>query len=552
MSSLYIQSEGSGQSWQVWPAQDSIPPGCIREASSYFFELRDSDQALEADLLIDDTPAEALRSRRFDTARWRWTPGFHAGSVQIVLKLPGSGTHRFEITTDPDTRKLTRDDFDTMVREILEDTFALFTLSAFRKGVARQSGSRPPPLARLEFLQSRAEAIINAVTEIGRFPRNFLQSESITLPFHRANRLTGPEILRAFRSGIVLEETRTPSRLPKALGGRLPAQITMRRRSGSADIAEHRQIRACLESWAAWLSCVADTLEGLVRKDDAKMVSTLGSWSVRARRIARKLSGAARTGFLAEVGEAAATLKMSPLFRGDPAYSRFYRLWQDMNLGLASIFGNFLQMPLARTYELYELWCFLRLLRAAVEEYGHENIDLSDLFSADASGGLTLSSGSVTVSVGTGKVISFQRRYREYWREPGGEGSFSRTMVPDLVFAGAGFGGPDNHVIVLDAKYRIDDGLNEALNSIHTYRDALVRQMDNDEVCGVVTAAYLLTPHIPVIEDDFRTAPVPGRLFYPQYRKKFRFGAITLRPGMNREELRSSLRAIVADAKGSA
>ncbi|NHF65992.1 DUF2357 domain-containing protein [Xanthomonas hortorum] len=551
MSSLHIHSEGGGQSWQVWPARDNIPPGCIREAASYLFELRDSDQAPEADLLIDDVPAEALRSKKADTARWRWTPGFHAGAVQIALKLPGSGAQRLEITTDPDLRKLTRDDFDAMVREVLEDTFSLFSLSAFRKGIARQPGNRPPPLARLEFLHSRAEAIIEAVNTIGRFPRNFLQSELVTLPFHRASRLTGPEIIRSFRKGVVLKETRAPSRLPQALGGRLPAQITTRRRSNSADIAEHRQIKACLEAWAAWLSSIADTLEGLARKDDPEMVSTSGSWSVRSRRVARKLSGIVRSGFLADVGSSPATLKMSPLFRSDPAYSRLYRLWQDMNLGLAALFGDFLQMPLARTYELYELWCFLRLLRAAIEEYGQEGADLSGLFTTDAAGGLTLSSGSVTVPVGPDRLISFQRRYREYWCEPGGEGSFSRTMVPDVVFTGTGFNAAQRQVIVLDAKYRINDGLNDALNSIHTYRDALVTQADNDQVSGLVTAAYLLTPHVPVIGEDFKKTPVPGRLFHPQYREKFRFGAITLRPGMSGEALRSALRTIVADAAGS-
>ncbi|WP_228736103.1 DUF2357 domain-containing protein [Xanthomonas euvesicatoria] len=548
MTSLHIQSEGGGQSWQVWPARDNIPPGCIREAASYFFELRDSDQAPETDLLIDDVPAEALRSKKADRARWRWTPGFHAGAVQIALKLPGSGTQRFEITTDPDLRKLTRDDFDAMVREVLEDTFSLFSLSAFRKGIARQPGTRPPPLARLEFLHSRAEAIIEAVDAIGRFPRNFLQSEQVTLPFHRASRLTGPEIIRSFRKGVVLQETHTPSRLPKALGGRLPAQITTRRRSNSADIPEHRQIRACLEAWAAWLGSIADTLEGLARKDDPEMVSTLGSWSVRSRRIARKLSATARGGFLADVGSSPATLKMSPLFRGDPSYSRFYRLWQDMNLGLAALFGDFLQMPLARTYELYELWCFLRLLRAAIQEYGPEGADLSGLFTTDATGGLTLSSGSVTVPVSPDRLISFQRRYREYWSEPSGEGSFSRTMVPDVVFAGTGFNAAKKQVIVLDAKYRINDGLNDALNSIHTYRDALVTQADNEQVSGLVTAAYLLTPHVPVIGEDFKKTAVPGRLFHPQYREKFRFGAVTLRPGMTSQELRSALRMIVADA----
>ncbi|MGN4151941.1 DUF2357 domain-containing protein [Burkholderia gladioli] len=551
MSALYIQREGGGgPAWQVWPSQDVIPAGAVREASTYLFELRDSDDALAADLLIDDIPVEALRSRQPSIARWRWTPGFHAGSVEAILKLPGTGVRRFEITTDPDLRKLTRDDFDAMVREVLEDTFALFSLSAFRKGIARQPGNRPPPLARLEFLRSRVEEIAKTISAINRSPRHFLQAEQVTLPSHRATRATGPEILKSFRTGLIRTETNNPSRLPAALGGRLPAQITVRQRHNSVDIPEHRQIKGCLRSWAAWLSGVADVLEKTGRTDDPGIITTAGSWAIRARHIARQLNDTASSGFMKEVSSGPATLQMSSLFRNDPAYSRFFRLWQDMNLGLAALFGDFLQMPLAKTYELYELWCFLRLLRAAVEEYGPAGVDLSGLFTTDAAGGVTISAGSVIVPVGANRVLCFQRQYREYWLEPGGEGSFSRTMVPDVVLAETGLGSPEKQVIVLDAKYRINEGLNDALNSIHTYRDALVQEVGDDEIEGIVTAAYLLTPHVPALESDFKKTPVPGRLFHPRYRDKFRFGAVTLRPGMSGEELRNLLKAIVTDATG--
>jgi predicted component of viral defense system (DUF524 family) len=251
---------------------------------------------------------------------------------------------------------------------------------------------------------------------------------------------------------------------------------------------------------------------------------------------------------MAEVGEGPAILHMSSLFRNDPAYQRFHRLWQDMNLGLAALFGDFLQMPLARTYELYELWCFLRLLHATIQEYAPPKIDLSSLFITDASGGVTIAAGAVNVPIGTDKMLCFQRQYREYWIEPSGEGSFSRTMIPDLVLAGSGFGSSGRRVIVLDAKYRINSGLNDALNSIHTYRDALVQESESGQIGGVVTAAYLLTPYVPTLKSDFRTTAVPGRLFHPLYREKFRFGAVTLRPGMSMEELRETLKIIVADA----
>lgn len=553
MTALYILAENGGPAWQVWPAPDAVPPGAVREGASYIFELRDSDDALLADLLIDDTPVEALRSREPRRARWRWQPGFHAGMVEAVLRVPGMGTRRFEVITDPDLRKLTRDDFDAMVREVLEDTFALFSLSAFRKGIARQPGNRPPPLARLEFLRSRADAIVATVESIARAPRHFLRAEDITVPAHRATRATGPEIIKSFRSGVIRTETITPSRLPAALKGHLPAQITLRQRRNSVDIPEHRQIKACLRSWSAWLGGVAELLGKAGAKDDAEMVNTAGSWAVRAGRIARRLNDAAAAGFMNEVGEGPALLRMSSLFRNDPAYQRFYRLWQDMNLGLAALFGDFLQMPLARTYELYELWCFLRLLRAAVEEYGAKDVDLSSLFLNEASGGVTIAAGAISVPIGGDRVLCFQRQYREYWVEDSREGSFSRTMVPDVVLAGRDLGGPERRVIVLDAKYRINDGLNDALNSIHTYRDALVQEVASGRTEGIVTAAYLLTPHIPgELHADFKATPVPGRLFHPEYREKFRFGAVTLRPGMSGEELRGSLRTIVADAGAGA
>ncbi len=528
---------------------DAVPPGAVREGASYLFELRDSDDALSADLLIDDAPVVALRSREPRKARWRWQPGFHAGMVEAVLRVPGMGTRRFEVTTDPDLRKLTRDDFDAMVREVLEDTFALFSLSAFRKGIARQPGNRPPPLARLEFLRSRVDAIVATVEAIARAPRHFLRAEDITVPAHRATRATGPEIIKSFRSGVIRTETITPSRLPAALKGRLPAQITLRQRRNSVDIPEHRQIKACLRSWSAWLGGVAELLAKAGATDDAEIVNTAGSWAVRARRIARRLNDSAATGFMTEVGEGPALLRMSSLFRSDPVYQRFYRLWQDMNLGLAALFGDFLQMPLARTYELYELWCFLRLLRAAVEEYGATGVDLGNLFLSEAGGGVTIAAGAITVPIGGDRVLCFQRQYREYWVEDSREGSFSRTMVPDVVLAGRDLGGPERRVIVLDAKYRINDGLNDALNSIHTYRDALVQEVASGRTEGIVTAAYLLTPHVPAgLHADFKATPVPGRLFHPEYRERFRFGAVTLRPGMSGEELRGCLRTIVADA----
>jgi hypothetical protein len=543
-----MRSEETGAAWRVWPDPEPVAAGLVHETGRYLFELRNSADAATADLLIDDVRLEALRAAA-DTARWRWSPGFHAGLVEAELRVPGQTPRRFDVVTDPDRRKLTRDDFDAMVREILNDTFALFSLSGFRKAVARGSGGRPPAIARLEFLRSRIERLEAVIAAIVRNPRRMLTSEETILPYHRAMRASGLEILRAFRSGRIMNESGEPRRLPPALKRRLPERIGVRQRLSSLDIAEHRQMGACLRSWAAWLDAAAQQLERTRPECDPELRQGTALWAARCRRLARRVGDLSHEAPFAEAGDALPRLMLSALFRNDPLYRAFYRLWQDMNLGIAAVFGDFLNLPLARTFELYELWCFLRLVRAAAEEYGPAGLDIRDLFISDAAGGVTLAAGAVTVPVGGDWKLCFQKHYREFWIEPDRRGSYSRIMNPDVVAAHAGGGaGEAGRLIVLDAKYRIDDGLNEALNSIHTYRDALVREVDSGATEGIVTAAYLLTPHLPMLEAGYRETPMPGRLFHPAYRAGFRFGAVTVCPGMTVAEITAALRQIVADA----
>jgi hypothetical protein len=346
-----------------------------------------------------------------------------------------------------------------MVREILDDTFALFSISGFRKAVARGSGNRPPAIARLEFLRSRIEMLESAVAAVVRNPRTMLTAEETILPYHRASRATGLEVLRAFRSGQILNESSRPSRLPPALRGRLPERIGVRQRRSSFDIPEHRQMGACLRSWSAWLDAAAQQLERARPESDAEMRRGAALWAERRRRLARRVGQLAAEPPFAEAGEAPARLILSALFRSDPLYRAFYRLWQDMSLGIAAIFGDFLNLPLARTFELYELWCFLRLVRAAAEEFGSTGLDIRDLFIADAAGGVTLATGAVTVAVGLDWTLCFQKQYREFWIEPDRRGSYSRVMTPDVAAVHWRAGGDAGRLIVLDAKYRIEDGL---------------------------------------------------------------------------------------------
>jgi hypothetical protein len=111
----------------------------------------------------------------------------------------------------------------------------------------------------------------------------------------------------------------------------------------------------------------------------------------------------------AEAGETTPRLTLSALFRNDASYRGFYRIWQDMTRGIAAVFGDFLNLPLARTFELYELWCFLRLLRTAAEEFGPAGLDVSSLFVNDAAGGLTIAAGAGSEFLGLRRIVRRER-----------------------------------------------------------------------------------------------------------------------------------------------
>jgi hypothetical protein len=546
---LYIHEQGrEGAGARVWPGVSTLPVGMIQETRTYIFEGRNLSESALAELYVDDVPLEALRAPDSKTARWRWLPGFHAGSVEIMLDLGHGARHRFNLSTDPDLRKLTRTDFDNMVREILEDTYSLFSLSAFRTGIARGTGRDLPPLSRLEFLRSRIDEIEKIVRTIDRQPVRVLKTGEEWIPYWKARSITSQELLRSFRSGRILTETSKPGRLPQNLQGRFPGKLRKNLKSAGLDIREHQDIKASLKAWAAWMTVVADRLDS-VRASETEILTAQRQWAKRCRSLALRLYNLLKLPLFNEVSDRNAKVVMTSIYRKVPPYSKFFRLYSDMNLGLTGILGDFLQMPLARTFDLYELWCFLRLLRAAVNRYGVEPSEIEKLISYSAqAGSVTLPREAVTVSVEGGYSLSFKRTYREFWIEPDRRGSFSRSMIPDISVSFNVSENLQGKIIVLDAKYRIDQQLNDAVATIHMYRDALVEPHEDSGIRQIVVAAYLLSPHAPTLSASWQSSPMPGRLFHPEYRSNFRFGAVTLRPGMSMSEVERTLDMIFDDA----
>lgn len=528
---------------EVWPDTSPLEAG-IEEAGEYIFCLQNVPKPRKSELYLNAKRLEPLRSPDDSTALWRWEPGFHAGEVELSLRLAPNQSVQFGVVTDPDHRKVMRDQFGTMVEEILEDTLALFALTGFRKGLASGDGSTVPDIAQLEFLRSRIEDIEEAIKAILDSPLRVLQSKRSKVPITQARKITGPELSRSLRSSSVRQMEKEPSYLPK--------EIDRDQQQEGYDIREHQDIKRWLQAWSSWLLAVHERLvSGETSSNDQR-------YSRICRNLARRLQKLLDRPLFRSVSVRQGSMTATPIFRKVPRYREFFRLHRNLNLGIARVTGDFLKLPLARTFDLYEVWCYLRLLRILVEKKDSDQ-DPGDLFEKGPNGnGLVVSISADHFECSGDYAICFQRKYSEYWINADGEeerGSYSREMKPDISLT---LPAEDNrNLIVLDSKYRIKKNLNEALSSIHMYRDALVHSSEEelpvdggyDDLPHVVAGAYLLSPLSFDNEKDWTEEDTPDRFFHPEYRAGFRFGAVTLCPGMDNNEIESALEAIIQDVE---
>jgi hypothetical protein len=532
------------QAVAVWPVVvGSHAAGLIQENSRYCFELRDVENPDSAELYVDDLPLEALRSPNHTTARWSWTPEFYVGQFRLLIRYAPAYRAELDLIVDPDISKLSRDEFDSMVRDILEDTTALFSLSGFRFGIAKGIGTNVPPLARLEFLRSRIAKVEQIVFDIDRRPVRVLSNEKVVRPLAAARSINARDVYTSFYKHR-LQPAPPNFRIGRILVPALPTNFTVSAKTASQDIAENRAIKTCLVGWRSWLLAIADQLSDVEGMTDAARKTAQLLWSRRCQGLARRLLRLLQLPLFEDIADTPTRVSISPIFRRVPSYHRFLSLYRDINLGIAQIQGDFLNLPLSRTYDLYELWVFLRLCRAAAEKYGLD-VNFSRFFEPDQSRlGIATLVEAPTLMIPAGIQLRFKRQYREFWRDAQNTGSLSRTMIPDISIEKTQ---PAPVIIVLDAKYRIGIQLNDALSSIHMYRDAIVRDADPD-TDKIVIAAYLVTPHLPTLMGQWKDSEMPARLFYPAYRQRFRFGAVTLRPGGSLANAAEALDLVVSDA----
>lgn len=398
-------------------------------------------------------------------------------------------------------------DYEDLLREVEGAARALVLeyLRATQRSGTVEYHAPGQPIDWLILLRNETADLERALNRIAMNPHREL---SRTIDYVRAERIRRPTPLtrRAVQRGQGRgEKTTTPSGL--AFRSRLPAAPAVE----TLDTAENRWLRTQLD---AITRTVAELRSRAARphqnydQPGGRTAAIDNELRALEEHLAPFLAMSPLTDATRPVWADFASLTLI----GTQGYREAYQSILRLRMALR-VHGETLDLAVKDVSELYEIWCYLAIVRliAAVLDVP---ADPADIFSLDDAGvRVRLRKGvasSVTLPQVAGHVrVAYNRSFR----------GLTGAQTPDITIEIAR---PDMPavVLVLDAKYRLDASEDyvtafggpsapiDAINQLHRYRDAIVLADEHRRLARVVVRGVALFPLGETASADYASHPL--------------------------------------------
>lgn len=400
---------------------------------------------------------------------WRWCPGFYAGMVMAeLLDEQGKVLAEFKLDVAPDHRKLGADIYAEYVNELLAfDPRLLFGTESAQSG-AGTSGEFTSLHLRYARLRRYGPPLVRRLAQI-------LAQPLARLGQRRA--LKSPREARRFDHQTVRHMRNRPACLAALLpdseqGSSAGLLFNVSRPYENFDNPANRALSATLRAVIRRTKEVASELSSLVDQPHQSETRTpLGPKIQRRldflRELAIGLERLQRSAPFSQLSRREISAAGLSAISAHPVYASAFRLgWFALRNGVVDERLDE-SLWLCPTWEIYERWCFLKVVQALQQVY----MDLT----WDVSYPGTSSDYIQYRGVGRGEVVTawLQLTYPAGDAPaPKGFSSVSGERRPDVTVlresdAGTGF-------VVLDAKYRVSrSNVLDGMSSAHLYRDSL-------------------------------------------------------------------------------
>lgn len=417
-----------------------------------------------AGFLVDEErlPEELIDGRRC----WVWRPGFYAGQVRAELRSADQALASYILDVSPDPAKLGRERFAAMVEE----------LRAFRAGFLL--GTEPARIAigaggafrsaHLEYGRLRAygRQLVQALGMVAERPLQSLRHRRDSVSLHRVRRVDQQTLTMLARSPFATAIACSTEMVGEAPDLLLDVPAV----EETVDTPANRALLFFLRAVLARVRQVREDLElEAQREEEATRTAPGRRWPERARyldeldaalrRISRRPPFSLLSG--AEISSAGLNA-----ISASPLYGRTYRLaWWILRHGIEPS-ETTEQQWMIPTWEVFERWCFLRVLEQVSALAAVSPADWRVSFVGQGGARAALS-GELEME------LRLQDVFPAWDNRSATRASLSRERCPDITLAWRGKSAADGW-IALDAKYRVSRAsILDAMASAHIYRDAL-------------------------------------------------------------------------------
>lgn len=493
---LFSPQTGQAEEWK--PGLPAYP--CFYETKSYELTLIKSDPALNLTFYHENVNLRRrIKPRGSRVLSGTLDFGSEIGETELQIRLGGQTILSVVIEIFPAKLDYRRD-YARLMEEVDEEAYDL-SFDFLRRTYRTAESAETPRQSLAEFnaiLREVFGRMESAMLRIGAHPHHRLESERHPVESGRAKR-TDRSTLDDLR--------RHPQRLQADTAGGLeiagrrytPSRLLEPRRKISTDTDENRFLRWVLERTAARVDELRRELQASRAGRDPLPEQELA-------RIRRRIGAMLNLDFLQGVGPMR-RINVSLVLQMAPGYREMYKLHLLLLRGL-SIREGLMRLSLKDMAQLYEYWCFLKLHRLLLRRCrmirrSGLGIDRSGLFPSLIRGNASrieyehLESGARLSLLYNPSMLGRSRPTTEQkpdllltLRRP--EPQSASSPVPDRA------NGPDlpgEQRFVLDAKYRLDPAvpgsrydslygapgpLEEDINVMHRYRDAIVRRSRPD------------------------------------------------------------------------
>ena len=404
----------------------------------------------------------------------------HNGNMHLVVRL--------EVFPSKISYK---EDYKLMIEDISQEIYSAvidFLQKTYEWVRVGNSGETTPALF-FQIISTIFERYMKAAKTIIGSPHHKLAVERRVLPAHKAKKTD----LQSQKWLL-----NHPEYVQKQVNGITASKVLAVRKQITYDTVENQFAKFILKSTVKQIQdfkkryCATSELVDteVVKKADT-MISAI------KRSIA--------TSFLEEVSDYKASQSMSLVFEMAPGYRELYKYYLMLKRGL-SVNGDVFKVSMKDTAQLYEYWCFIKLV--SIMKKQDYRLFTDDVIKVDKTGvTVTLVKGRASevkfINPRTGEKISLTYN-------PAERNTPTVSQKPDNVLTLEKTGAERPYKYVFDAKYRIESRPDEYypdknvgpklddINTMHRYRDAIVYDSGNasrfifkKEMFG----AYVLFPY---------------------------------------------------------